>query len=123
MNSKSSPNPDNTHDLQDYMVSGGDDCFKSPLLTRKNVIYPSDEEINKIEYYLKNYVWGKHQRTDKEEPYPYGIHGGENWYVNRNNAIGFGSGGLGQDRMWRSFDYPHLVLTYLRMYEIALAFL
>ena len=119
MNSKSSPNPDNTHGLQDYMVSGGDDCFKSPLLTRKNVIYPSDEEINKIEYYLKNYVWGKHQRTDKEEPYPYGIHGGENWYVNRNNAIGFGSGGLGQDRMWRSFDYPHLVLTYLRMYEIA----
>lgn len=119
MNSKSSPNPDNTHGLQDYMVSGGDDCFKSPLLARKNVIYPSDEEINKIEYYLKNYVWGKHQRTDKEEPYPYGIHGGENWYVNRNNSTGFGSGGLGQDRMWRSFDYPHLVLTYLRMYEIA----
>ena len=119
MKTKSSPNPDNTHGLQDYMVSGGDDCFKSPLLTRKNAIYPKDGEIKVIEYYLKNYVWGKHQRTNEEEPYPYGIHGGENWYVNRNNEIGFGSGGLGQDRMWRSFDYPHLILTYLRMYKIA----
>ena len=119
MKEKSSPNPDNTHGLQDYMVSGGDDCFKAPLLSRKNSIYPNDEEIKIIEYYLENYVWGKHQRTDKEKPYPYGIHGGENWYVNRNNKIGFGSGGLGQDRMWRSFDYPHLVLVYLKMYEIA----
>ena len=119
MKKKSSPNPDNTHGLQDYMVSGGDDCFKAPLLSRKNSIYPNDEEIKIIEYYLENYVWGKHQRTDKENPYPYGIHGGENWYVNRNNEIGFGSGGLGQDRMWRSFDYPHLVLVYLKMYEIA----
>ena len=119
MKEKSSPNPINTHGLQDYMVSGGDDCFKAPLLTRKNSIYPNDQEIKVVEYYLENYVWGKHQRTDKEEPYPYGIHGGENWYVNRNNEIGFGSGGLGQDRMWRSFDYPHLVLVYLKMYEIA----
>ena len=119
MKKKSSPNPDNTHGLQDYMVSGGDDCFKAPLLARKNSIYPNDEEIKIIEYYLENYVWGKHQRTDEEKPYPYGIHGGENWYVNRNNKIGFGSGGLGQDRMWRSFDYPHLVLVYLKMYEIA----
>ena len=119
MKKKNSPNPDNTHGLQDYMVSGGDDCFKAPLLSRKNSIYPNDEEIKIIEYYLENYVWGKHQRTDKEKPYPYGIHGGENWYVNRNNEIGFGSGGLGQDRMWRSFDYPHLVLVYLKMYEIA----
>ena len=101
------------------MVSGGDDCFKAPLLARKNSIYPNDEEIKIIEYYLENYVWGKHQRTDEEKPYPYGIHGGENWYVNRNNKIGFGSGGLGQDRMWRSFDYPHLELVYLKMYEIA----
>ena len=119
MKTVSSPNPENNHDLQDYMVSGGDDCFKSPYLAQKNLIYPDKVQIQIIEYYLKNYVWGKHQRTEKEQPYPYGIHGGENWYVNRNNKIGFHSGGLGKDRMWRSFDYPHLILTYCRMYQIA----
>ena len=119
MKTKSSPNPDDTHGLQDYMVSGGDDCFKSPFLARKNLIYPDEKQIRTIEYYLKNYVWGKHQRTDQERPYPYGIHGGENWYKNRHNKIGFNSGGIGKDRIWRSFDYPHLILTYLRMYQIA----
>ena len=119
MKNQSSPNPDNQQGLQDYVVSGGDDCFKAPLLARKNLIYPDDTQISVIEYYLENYVWGKHQRTDQESPYPYGIHGGENWFVNRNSENGFNSGGIGQDRIWRTFDYPHLILTYFRMHQIA----
>ena len=119
MDTKTSPNPDNLQGLRPYMVSGGDDCFKTPYLVRKNFIYPVDNEIEAIEYYLENYVWGKHQRTDIETPYPFGIYGCDNWKQNRYSDVGFNSGGNGQEHMWRTFDYPHLIITYFFMYRIA----
>ena len=56
---------------------------KAPFLASKNVVYPNKQEIEAIEYYIENFVWGGLQRTDKEEPYPYGVYGTPNWLVNR----------------------------------------
>ncbi len=114
-------NPDDTGGLYPYMVGGSDDptLCKAPYVATKNVHYPVPEEIAAIEYYLENFVWGKLQRTDAETPHPYGIYGSDNWYVNRHSDVGFNSGGLGQEHMWRTFDYTHMILLYFNMYQIA----
>jgi hypothetical protein len=48
---------------------------KAPFVAAKNVGFPDQREIEGLEYYLKNFVWGKLQRTDAEKPYPYGVYG------------------------------------------------
>jgi hypothetical protein len=113
--------PDDSGGLVPYMVGGADDpgLGKAPFVASKNVIYPDTEEIGAVEYYLKNFVWGKLQRTDQEQPFPYGIYGSPNWHENRRSASGYGSGGLGQERMWRTFDYTHLIQLYYQMHRIA----
>lgn len=114
-------NPDDTGGLHPYMVGGSDDptLCKAPYVATKNVHYPVEAEITAVEYYLEHFVWGKLQRTDTEAPHPYGIYGSDNWYVNRHSEIGLNSGGLGQERMWRTFDYTHMILLYFQMYRIA----
>ena len=104
-----------------YMVGGSDDpCLgKAPFVATKNLHFPNKAEISAIEYYLEHFVWGGLQRTDKENPHPFGIYGVDNWYVNRNSEIGFISGGHGKEHLWRTFDYPHLILLYFTMYHIA----
>lgn len=95
---------------------------KAPFLAAKNVKFPDQTEIDAIEYYIKNFVWGKLQRTDQETPYPYGVYGTPNWLVNRNadlrkqNTVD-----RNQDKMhvWRSYDYPHIMMMYYHMYQIA----
>ena len=42
-------------------------------------------EIDAVEYYIKNFVWGGLQRTDTETPYAYGVYGTPNWKVNRDD--------------------------------------
>lgn len=105
-----------------YMVGGSDDpsnC-KALYLSEKNVVYPDKEEIASLEYYEKNFVWGKLQRTDKEFPYPYGIYGCDNWYELRNGVLGdYNSGGSGKERMWRTYDYPTHFTIYYNLYKIA----
>lgn len=105
-----------------YMVGGSDDpsnC-KALYLSEKNVVYPDKEEIASLEYYEKNFVWGKLQRTDKELPYPYGIYGCDNWYELRNGGLGdYNSGGSGKERMWRTYDYPTHFTIYYNLYRIA----
>lgn len=115
--------PDNTGGLPyPYMVGGSDDptnC-KALYLSEKNVAYPNKEEIASIEYFEKNFVWGKLQRTDKEYPYPYGIYGIDNWYELRSGELGdYNSGGSGKERMWRTYDYPTHFATYYNLYRIA----
>lgn len=89
-------------------------------LSEKNVVYPDKEEIASLEYYEKNFVWGKLQRTDKELPYPYGIYGCDNWYELRNGGLGdYNSGGSGKERMWRTYDYPTHFTIYYNLYRIA----
>lgn len=105
-----------------YMVGGSDDPTNcKPLyLSEKNVAFPDSAEIASLEYYEKNFVWGKLQRTDKELPYPYGIYGIDNWHELRSGELGdFNSGGSGKERMWRTYDYPTHFATYYNLYKIA----
>ncbi|NTV80540.1 MAG: hypothetical protein HGA24_03855, partial [Candidatus Aminicenantes bacterium] len=103
---------------------------KAPFLAAKNVVHPNKSEIGSIEYYLEHFVWGKLQRRDDESPYPYGIYGTPNWYVNRDpgrrrayaeklrdNATALRD--LPREHVWRSYDYPHVVMLYFHMYQIA----
>ncbi len=126
---------------------------KAPYVAEKNVSFPDKKEIEGLEYYLEHFVWGKLQRTDQEQPYPYGVYGTPNWYVDhdqaRRKAWALGSArnpsgssavilasgttnvesgartnsttlrDLNKEHVWRSYDYPHVVMFYLHMYEIA----
>ncbi len=52
---------------------------KAPYLAAKNVTFPDRNEIESLEYYIRNFVWGGLQRRDDERPYPYGVYGTPNW--------------------------------------------
>jgi len=103
---------------------------KAPYLAEKNVTYPDLAEIQSLEYYIKNFVWGGLQRKDDERPYPYGVYGTPNWFINRdpgrrkefaqklaNGATAIAD--LNKEHVWRSYDYPHVVMLYFHMYQIA----
>ena len=92
---------------------------KAPFIAAKNVHFPEQKEIDAVEYYIEKFVWGGLQRTDREEPYPYFIYGVPNWYENRHNEHCFGSRGEGLEHFWRSYDYPHVIMLYFHMYQIA----
>ena len=103
---------------------------KAPFLAAKNATFPDRREIESLEYYLKDFVWGGLQRRNDEQPYPYGIYGTPDWYVNRDSArrrvyaehLANGATALrdlGKEHVWRSYDYPHVVMLYFHMYQIA----
>jgi hypothetical protein len=95
---------------------------KAPFVAAKNVAYPNQKEIDAVEYYIKNFVWGGLQRTDQETPYAYGVYGTPNWKVNRDNATRqLNSRDTNRNKMhvWRSYDYPHIMMMYYHMYQIA----
>jgi len=103
-----------------YVLACDDTALpKAPFIAAKNLHYPVEKEIAAVEYYIENFVWGRLQRTDQEEPYPYFIYGVPNWYENRYSEHGFGSGGKGLEHVWRGYDYPHVIMLYFHMYQIA----
>ena len=105
-----------------YVLACDDPALcKAPYLAAKNVYYPDDSEIEAIEYYLENFVWNGLQRTDKDDPYPYGIYGVPNWKVSSdiNARAGIRSRQLDRMQVWRSYDYPHIFMLYYHMYQIA----
>jgi hypothetical protein len=103
-----------------YVLACDDTALpKAPFVAAKNVHFPRQEEIDAVEYYIENFVWGKLQRMDREKPYPYFIYGVPNWYENRHSEHGFGSGGKGLEHVWRGYDYPHVIMLYFHMYQIA----
>ena len=81
----------------------------APYLAGKNVHYPVQAEITALEYYIQHYLWGGLQYTDAEL-YPYGVFGVPTWYYNRVNN---------PSAISRAFDYPHIVMLYYHMYQIA----
>lgn len=106
-----------------YVLSCDDPALgKAPFVAAKNVSFPEAGEIASIEYYLEHYVWGKLQRTDAESN-PYGIHGTPNWRDARDPLLRAKQENARLNRMkiWRSYDYPHIVMLYYHMYEIAKA--
>ena len=108
--------PDDLDGLQSYAVACDDPALgKAPYIAAKNVFFPSQPEIDAVEYYIKNYVWGGLQQTEKE-PYPYAIYGIPNWKVNRDSPKDDPSG---KKHIWRIYDYPHVVLLYYSMYQVA----
>jgi hypothetical protein len=119
--------PDNTDGFDGWWgyVLACDDpgLSKAPYVASKNVHFPDRDEIAAVEYYLERFVWGKLQRTDKETPYPYGIYGVPNWRVARDPELRKlpENRDRNQDKMhiWRSYDYPHVVMLYYHLYEIA----
>ena len=105
-----------------YVVAADDPVLgKAPFVASKNVRFPDAQEIASLEYYLERFVWGKLQRTDRETPYPWGIHGVPNWREARDPRLRARSRADNLDKMkiWRSYDYPHMVMLYFHMYEIA----
>jgi len=105
-----------------YVLTCDDPALcKAPYIAAKNVYFPVDREIEAVEYYIENFVWDKLQRTDKDDPYPYGIYGVPNWKVARDIDARAGMRSRQLDRMqvWRSYDYPHIFMMYYHMYEIA----
>ena len=109
--------PDDKDGLADYILASDDPALcKAPYVAAKNVDYPDEREIEAVEYYLKNFVWGKLQMTT-EEPYPYAVYGIDNWKINRESKPGDRYGWV--DHVWRAYDYPHIVLLYWSMYRVA----
>ena len=109
--------PDDTDGLKQFWVACDDpgNC-KAPFVAAKNVHFPDQTEIEAVEYYIKNYVWGGLQRTDKEK-YAYGVYGIPNWKVNRESKPSERHGWVGH--LWRLADYPHVIMLYLNMYRVA----
>jgi hypothetical protein len=124
-------NPDIFLDRMVYVLTCDDPGLgKAPYLASKNVTFPDAKEIESLEYYLKSFVWGGLQRRDDERPYPYGVYGTPNWYINRDPArrrayaekLASGATALrdlGKEHVWRSYDYPHMIMLYFHMYQIA----
>ncbi|MGZ4886576.1 MAG: DUF5695 domain-containing protein, partial [Candidatus Aminicenantales bacterium] len=67
---------------------------------------------------------------DDERPYPYGIYGTPNWFIDRDPArrktyadsLADGATArrdLVKEHVWRSYDYPHVVMLYFHMYQVA----
>ena len=119
--------PDNLAGQHPYAVSGSDDPSNSKclLVAEKNVAFPEAGEIAALEYFVKHFLWGKHQRTDSETPYPYGIYGSDSWKQNRftdrdppDKGISR-PGGPSACRMWRTFDYTTYFALYFDLYRIA----
>lgn len=114
--------PDIYDRIRTYFIASDDPALgKAPFLASKNEVFPDDEEIASLEYYIKNFVWGGLQRTNVEKPYAYGIYGTPNWYINRHLDLKATQGNYkpGVMRAWRSFDYVHVVMLYYHMYHIA----
>ncbi len=117
--------PDNTDGFDfrmGYVLSCDDPGLcKAPYVAAKNVYFPVESEIGAVEYYLENFVWDKLQRTDKDDPYPYGIYGVPNWKVARDpdGTAKIRSRQLDRMHVWRSYDYPHIFMLYYHMYQIA----
>jgi hypothetical protein len=105
-----------------YVLTADDPGLsKAPFLASKNVHFPDRREIEALEYYLEHFVWGGLQRTDAEQPYPYGVYGTPHWYINRSpeRRAEWTDRDLEREHVWRSYDYPHVIMLYYHMYEIA----
>lgn len=117
MKAKTLRGPDDTDGLADYILASDDPALCKPVyLAAKNAIYPDSKEIAALEYYLKNFVWGKLQMTT-QEAHPYAIYGIDNWKMNRDSKPADRYGWV--DHIWRTYDYPHVVMLYWNMYLIA----
>ncbi|HEY3383531.1 MAG TPA: DUF5695 domain-containing protein [Vicinamibacterales bacterium] len=109
--------PEDRDSLSAWLTDANDDAgnARPAFIASKNVFFPEPKEIASLELYVSKYLWGGMQMTDREK-YPYAIYGIPNWKANRSSPD---PGRNGQAHVWRIYDYPHIVLLYYRMYQIA----
>ncbi len=109
--------PEDRDSLSTWLTDACDDAgnARPAFIASKNVFYPDRKEIESLEIYISKYLWGGMQMTDKEK-YPYGIYGIPNFKVNRESTD---PGRNGRAHLWRIYDYPHVIMLYYRMYQIA----
>ncbi len=99
-----------------YEVSCDDPGLAKPaFLAAKNAEYPVQGEVAALDDYLQHFVWGGLQRTTGES-HPYGIYGIPDWKTNRESSD---PGSKGKLHLWRPYDYPHVILMYHSMYQVA----
>lgn len=99
-----------------YEVTCDDPGLSKPaFLAAKNADIPNEAEIRALDDYIEHFVWGGLQRKDTDD-YPYAIYGIPDWYTLRNRKNLNATDLL---HVWRVYDYPHIALMYLKMYEIA----
>jgi hypothetical protein len=109
--------PEDRDSLSTWLTDADDDAgnARPAFLASKNVFLPDQTEIASLEAYIGKYLWGGMQMTDRER-YPYAVYGIPNFEANRASAD---DGRNGQAHVWRIYDYPHIVMLYFRMYQIA----
>lgn len=119
MDSKILLSPDNYDRIQSwriYAVTCDDPGLGKPAyLASKNAEFPDQREVEALDYYIKNFVWGGLQQTTAE-PFPFAIYGIPDWKTNRDSID---PGRNGKNHIWRIYDYPHIVLMYHSMFRIA----
>jgi hypothetical protein len=99
-----------------YEVSCDDPGLAKPAyLAAKNAGLPVQGEVAALDDYLQHFVWGGLQRTTGES-HPYGIYGIPDWKTNRESSD---PGSKGRLHIWRPYDYPHVILIYHSMYQVA----
>lgn len=109
-------NPDRIKGWRIYAVSCDDPGLAKPaFLAAKNARLPVAAEVAAMDQYLEHFVWGGLQQTTREA-HPYAIYGIPEWKTNRESTD---PGPKGRQHIWRPYDYPHVVLMYLSMYETA----
>lgn len=107
---------DNIKGWRIYEVTCDDPGLSKPaFLSGKNAEYPVQEEVEALDYYIENFVWGGLQCTEEEE-FPYGIYGIPDWHKNRFSEK---EGIDGRLHIWRIYDYPHIALMYYNLYRTA----
>jgi hypothetical protein len=141
-------NPTNRDGLSPWLTDSSDDAgnARPAYVAAKNVFFPNQSEIDSVERYIKYYLFagnrwdqgvGGMQMTEKE-PYPYGIYGTfDNWWQHRTIdptppanfrpqtttlPLDVGWTRLHREHLWRIYDYPHIMLMYYRMYQLAKAY-
>ncbi len=109
--------PEDRDALSPWLTDANDDAgnARPAFIASKNVFLPNPAEIASVENYIAKYLWGGMQMTDAEK-YPYAIYGIPNFMANRASAD---TGRNGQAHVWRIYDYPHIIMLYYRMYQIA----
>ena len=115
-------NPDYFDERLTYFLASDDPILgKAPFVASKNAVWPSAKEIESLEYHLEHFVWGGLQRTDEEKPYEYGVYGTPNWYINRHPELRATQSDYKLETMhiWRTYDYPHVMMLWWEMYKIA----
>jgi hypothetical protein len=99
-----------------YAVTCDDPGLGKPaFLASKNAEYPVQSEVEALDYYMQQFIWGGLQRTT-DETYPYALYGIPNWKVNRDSND---PGRNGKLHLWRIYDYPHVIVMYFNMYRVA----